>query len=339
MTATEDVKVEKVKTCLLCGKQGELLYSGLRDSLFNAPGDWHLLRCPQCGLVWLSPRPIEDEFGKLYNTYYTHAGNGNSFRRRARSALLLTSLDCNQKIDGWRWKLAGHVLYSLPFIREAARVSTMQLRRTMDGKLLDVGCGNGEFLSIMLQAGWRVLGIDQDSQAADFARTEFGIPVHLGTLEPGTIAEESVDVLTMRHVIEHLPHPDTTLHTCWRSLRTGGRLIVLTPNVESLSHRLFRQDCVSLDPPRHLYLFSLRTLRNLVERAGFRVEILRTSTRLAGPTWATSTEIRWKGKRQSSNATAWGKLTGIPFSLFEKAAHRISPRVGEELVLIARKTL
>lgn len=335
----ESVRVEENEACLLCGKRGGLLYSGLRDRLFNAPGDWHLLRCPNCGLVWLSPRPVEDEFSKLYNTYYTHAGNGNSWRGRARNALLLTSLDCNQKIHGWRWKLAGQVLYSLPFIREAARVSTMHLRRTMDGQLLDVGCGSGEFLSIMLQAGWRVIGIDQDAQAAEFARRQFGIPVHLGTIERGTIAEESVDVLTMRHVIEHLPHPDTTLGACWRALKTGGRLVVLTPNVDSLGHRFFRQYCVSLDPPRHLYLFSLKTLQNMVEQAGFRVETLRTSTRNAGPTWATSSEIRRKGKRQSSDATGWGMLTGIPFSLFEKAAHRISSRVGEELVLIARKTL
>src|SRR6266850_3620160 len=94
----KDVRVEYVETCFLCGKQGVTLYTGLRDRLFSAPGVWQLLRCEQCTLVWLTPRPASSEFGKLYGTYYTHTGNDGSWRRLARNAALLTRVGCNRKI-------------------------------------------------------------------------------------------------------------------------------------------------------------------------------------------------------------------------------------------------
>jgi SAM-dependent methyltransferase len=334
----EGVQVEQVETCFLCGKQGAPLYTGLRDKLFSAPGVWQLLRCPECGLVWLTPQPVGSEFGKLYGTYYTHSDDQRSWRRLARDAALLTHAGCNRKVSGWGWRLVGLLLCTLPFVREAATVSTMHLKEAVRGRLVDVGCGSGEFLNIMRQAGWEVSGIDVDAQAADVARKQYGIEANVGSLEQAGLAKGSVDVLTMRHVIEHLPNPEETLHACWQTLKTSGRLILLTPNAEGLGHRFFRQDCISLDPPRHLYLFSVRTLQAMVERAGFRVEMLRTSTRLAGPTWVSSSEIRRTGKRQSSGATVWAMLKGTPFSVAEKVAHVFSPGVGEEIVLVARKS-
>src|SRR5260221_3808939 len=80
----EDVLVEHVESCFLCGKQGAPLYTGLRDKLFSAPGVWQLVRCPKCGLVWLTPQPVGSEFRKLYDTYYTHADDQRSWRRLAR---------------------------------------------------------------------------------------------------------------------------------------------------------------------------------------------------------------------------------------------------------------
>jgi hypothetical protein len=61
--------------CYLCGTGGEPLYEGLKDRLFNAPGEWNLKRCPnpECGLLWLDPMPLEEDIGMAYETYFTHA--------------------------------------------------------------------------------------------------------------------------------------------------------------------------------------------------------------------------------------------------------------------------
>jgi len=63
--------------------EGVLLYQGLRDRLFGAPGTWSLIRCPNCDLAWLNPRPIENDIGKLYTEYYTHQHEDSSKKRLA----------------------------------------------------------------------------------------------------------------------------------------------------------------------------------------------------------------------------------------------------------------
>ena len=72
MKSNEGIRVEEVPSCMLCGSEGVLLYENLRDRHFNAPGIWTLLKCPDCRLVWLIPRPISSDIGKLYEEYYTH---------------------------------------------------------------------------------------------------------------------------------------------------------------------------------------------------------------------------------------------------------------------------
>jgi hypothetical protein len=64
-------------SCLLCGELGTVLYSGLRDRLFSAPGTWHLKQCmrSECRLAWLDPAPLPEDLGLAYKNYYTHTGS------------------------------------------------------------------------------------------------------------------------------------------------------------------------------------------------------------------------------------------------------------------------
>src|SRR5207245_5692438 len=68
--------------CALCGADGAGLYAKLRDRLFGADGTWGFLRCPapRCGLIWLDPRPLNEDLSKAYEGYYTHAAETGSAR-------------------------------------------------------------------------------------------------------------------------------------------------------------------------------------------------------------------------------------------------------------------
>jgi hypothetical protein len=68
----EGIKVQDVPACYLCDAEGHILYTGLRDRLFGAPGEWNLQQCPNptCGLIWLDPMPTEADLQKIYATYY-----------------------------------------------------------------------------------------------------------------------------------------------------------------------------------------------------------------------------------------------------------------------------
>jgi hypothetical protein len=72
MNENECVHVREARNCLLCESEGSLLYTGLRDRLFGAPGTWTPMQCPGLQVVWLDPQPTPDDVGKLYANYFTH---------------------------------------------------------------------------------------------------------------------------------------------------------------------------------------------------------------------------------------------------------------------------
>jgi SAM-dependent methyltransferase len=147
------------------------------------------------------------------------------------------------------------------------------------------------------------------------------------------------DVITLSHVIEHVPDPVATLKDCASRLRKGGRLIVATPNIKSWGHRYFGEKWVGLDPPRHLMLFSPRNLAQCAERAGLRIENLRTSSRSASFVWSWSHLIRRLGALRGVPAHSLekirSKLAGVVFQALEHSL--LGKDAGEEIVLLARR--
>lgn len=137
------------------------------------------------------------------------------------------------------------------------------------GRLLDVGCGDGAFVSYMTHLGWEAEGVDPDAAAIESGRAA-GLNVTQGTLAAIDDAEHIgvYDAITMSHVIEHVHHPVEELERVHRLLRPGGLLWVATPNLEALGHRRFGRDWLGLDPPRHLVLFTQASLDRLIRQAG-----------------------------------------------------------------------
>ncbi|MDW8308303.1 MAG: class I SAM-dependent methyltransferase [Verrucomicrobiales bacterium] len=263
--------------CCLCGAEGRPLYAGLRDRLFSAPGVWSLRQCPdgRCGLLWLDPMPRAEEIARAYARYYTHAAVGNgsaSALKRAwrtwKAAYLTERFGYNGEAKRGPTRALAALMYLLPVRRRDVEASVRYLPAQPGGRLLDVGCGSGDWLVQMRARGWQVEGLDFDPTAVEVARKR-GLPVRLGPLEQQGYEAESFDAVTLHHVIEHVPDPVATLRECHRVLRRGGRLVVATPNVHSLSHRVFGPDWRGLEPPRHLHLFTPESLRRALRDAGF----------------------------------------------------------------------
>jgi len=338
----EGVRVQEREKCLLCGACGKLLHTGLRDRLFHAPGVWQLLHCLGCGLVWLTPQPVPEDVHRLYAEYYTHEPspltNSDAPLERIKRAVLAQRFGYKELLPGsLGWRVLGRVAAFVPILRDLAGLSVMLL--SGGGLLLDVGCGNGSFLATMRSLGWQVLGVEPDREAASGARKRYGLPVVVTRLEDVALPAESVDVVTLAHVIEHLYDPLVGLAECWRLLRKGGRLVVATPNTDSLGHRIFRNSWLPLEPPRHLYLFNPRALCRAVERAGFEVEAVRTSSRGARFIHRMSRDIQQQGFStfQGGYQSKAAELEGWAFRFTEEISCVVRRPAGEELVLMARK--
>ncbi len=340
----EGIRVAERDLCLLCDNEGTPLYQDLRDRLFSAPGTWMLLRCSKCGLVWLNPQPIPEDIGKLYCNYFTHdpspetlkAEPAKSWREAVKPGILNAAFGYkNDRAN----KPLGWLVSRLGPLRDIVEGSVMWLNGSRPGKLLDVGCGNGQFLATMQKLGWEVTGVEPDGQAVKVAQERFGLNVYEGVLEDIGFPDDTFDAITMSHVVEHLPDPIGTLRECKRILRKGGRLVVTVPNIESLGHRLFREAWLDLDPPRHLFLFSPHSLRTCAERSGLQVLELRTTARAARRRWAASKLIRKNGALPSGSPKAqslWLRLEGLVFQAVEHGLCMVRD-AGEEVVMFAGK--
>ncbi len=283
-TPAEEIKSVARPKCALCGDAGEWVYRGLSDRLFDAWGRWDLKRCPNpdCGLIWPDPMPLPDEVGKAYAKYYTHAAQqAPPVVGRAKRLYLLAKRSYWSRKYGYPLipddlvtRQVGWLMHLLPLHRRKADTSVRYLPAVPQGRVLDVGCGAGEWLVLMRELGWQVEGVDFDRSAVDVA-VRNGLQVRCGSLEQQNYPTDSFDAVTLNHVIEHVPEPLATVRECLRVLKPGGKLVVLTPNSSSLSHRCFKNNWRGLEPPRHLHIFSMRAMRSLLETAGFQQVVLR----------------------------------------------------------------
>ncbi|MBI4386656.1 MAG: class I SAM-dependent methyltransferase, partial [Elusimicrobia bacterium] len=194
-----------------------------------------IVTCNFCGLVYTNPRPAEQELLDSYN------------RVEDREYL---EEDASRSINAY---------LSLNTIKQFVR----------KGKLLDVGCSTGYFLNAA-RLDFDVHGVEPSHWAAQFAKERLKLDILTGTLEEARFPAQHFDVVCMSDVIEHLAGPLTSLQEIHRVTKTGGLLYLVTPDIDSPTARILRSKWWGLRPA-HLYYFSAKTLRALLDKAGFDV--------------------------------------------------------------------
>jgi SAM-dependent methyltransferase len=143
---------------------------------------------------------------------------------------------------------------------------------TAPGRLLDVGSGPGHLLEAARRRGWEVVGVEPDPASAATSRELFDREPIKQDWRTGVVEDGGFDAVVLHHVLEHLPDPPAALAAAHRALRPGGVLHVAVPNARTVDRLVDRGSTVEIfDPPRHLWVFSDRTLPPLVRRAGFEV--------------------------------------------------------------------
>lgn len=264
-------------------------------------------------MIWLHPAPDTDDIARAYaGKYYTHAAH-----RKTPGTRLKTRLKA-----GGLGKALGYINYLQGFRR---------------GRLLDIGCGNGSYLSVMKGLGWEVEGVEPDSKAAALARSEVGDCIQEASFEEAQIEPDSFDVITLNHIVEHVSDPDLLLERCHECLREGGHVVLRTPNSESLGHRVFKESWQSLDVPRHLHVFSRESIVHIAEGAGFKVEKLRTVPRDAHVVFSRSKSLRRVDASAGNRRNITGVLQGVLFLLVEHLYLCVNCDCGEELALVLVK--
>lgn len=228
------------------------------DRLVRAPGTFTVRECTACEYGVTVPQPAGAALAahyaeSYYESYYEHSGAGQGLLSRARSFLRERGAERRQSRP--------------PF----------QLDGIAPGKVLEVGCGNGELLAHFAGQGWRTYGIDPSSVAVAAAARR-GATVHEGVLADRPWPEERFDLIVFQHSLEHIPGPVDEVRRATALLAPGGRLIIDVPNWASWQRRLFGNCWVMLDLPRHLQHFSPLALERLAATLGLRTAAVGTNS-------------------------------------------------------------
>lgn len=137
--------------------------------------------------------------------------------------------------------------------------------------LLDIGCGTGDFLETAEQNKWKVSGIEPNKEARQIANKKTNESVfeteQLLKFEPN-----SFDVITLWHVLEHLPNLEDHITIFKKLLKLNGTLLIAVPNYESYDAKYYKEFWAALDVPRHLWHFNQTSISNLVSKQSFKVQ-------------------------------------------------------------------
>lgn len=215
----------------------------------------NLVKCAQCGLVYLNPQPVGDEIEKLYSKEYFLKWYGTEKKRE----------------------------YSKNFFRRLLNQNKLITNTGNTGhNLLDLGCGMGYFLEVAREWGWHSRGVEISPFAARYCRERLDFNVHCGPLETANYPSDYFDIITAFDFLEHISGLSSFLSAVKTVLKAEGMFIVLVPNYDSLLFQLDRNICklkkVPLpNVPEHLTYFTLSTLKKLLEKNGFKVEKILTT--------------------------------------------------------------
>lgn len=158
-----------------------------------------------------------------------------------------------------------YVYHSVRKIALKRKLKLINSFNSEDKNLLDIGCGTGDFLETALKSNWRVTGIEPDDNARQIANAKTDTSVfkteYLEKLKPN-----SFDVITLWHVLEHLPNLENQIALFKSLLKLNGTLVIAVPNYKSYDAQYYKNFWAAYDVPRHLWHFSKTAIEKLFQK-------------------------------------------------------------------------
>jgi SAM-dependent methyltransferase len=223
-----------ITSCPVCGHANFTPFLVCTDYTVSQE-KFSLVTCSTCNLVITTPRPNNEDLGKYYQSadYISHTSKANSLVDR---------------------------LYLL------ARNFTLKKKRNLAAKLqplkgnvLDVGCGTGDFLLTCMKDGWAANGVEPSENASELAKQK-GISVSKSIDD----LKGTFNLITLWHVLEHVPDLNQTLNKLYTLLKPGGTLLIAVPNHTSADGKFYKETWAGYDVPRHLWHFNQQNMEQIL---------------------------------------------------------------------------
>lgn len=237
--------MERLTKCPLC-KSGLFLNTKKVIDHAVSKESFIICKCTTCHILFTNPRPTSNHISKYYDfpEYYSH----------------------NDSVKG-----PTQLIYQL--IRKIAinqKIKLLNNLKPKKGKLLDFGCGTGEFIYQAKKKDWTVTGIEPNQKARLLAKAKLdhGIYENLGLLKK----DDRFDIITLFHVIEHIHDLRKVIKEIISHLKSSAYLIIAVPNPDSFDANIYKEDWAGWDIPRHLYHFGTESIKSFQDN--FDLEII-----------------------------------------------------------------
>ena len=298
----EHTVLETLLYCPVCGGSTFVPSLSARDHTASKEV-FRLVDCSSCGARITNPRPDQQSIAAYYNSpdYISHSNKAGTHQDK---------------------------LYQLAR-KNAVRTKHALIRRLRpNGRLLDVGCGTGEFLGYMKSRGYLTQGIEVDGGARRQAVTNHALDVvpHLEAIP----SQEQFQVATMWHVLEHVADPSRTLKKIYSLLSDRGFLVIAVPDRESWDAEHYGSDWAAYDVPRHLSHFRRADIHKLLHDHGF-------TTLRSAPMWLDAPYIAMLSQRYRGSGPFAALITGALIGLWSNAKACLGNRPTSSTLYIAQK--
>ena len=236
--------METVNECPVCSSTQFSPFLVCKDYLVSQES-FAIQQCNACEFRFTNPRPDNTTIGSYYESeqYISHNDESN-----------------------------GVISVAYRTVRKYTLRSKLQLVNKLHqgtGRILDVGCGTGTFLETCKKGGWSIMGVepDRDARAISTEKLQVAVEANLSAL----IGAGSFDIISLWHVLEHMPSLSQTIPQLYELLTGAGTLLIAVPNSDSYDATYFKEYWAAYDVPRHLHHFTPSTIEPLFGQYGFRL--------------------------------------------------------------------
>ena len=227
--------------CPWCDSDKAQINLWLKDE-FLTKEDFHICECLNCGLLYTMPRPDKEHIGAYYKSeeYYSHQENTKGFIPKVYERVKKFNL------------------------KHKYRLATNGLEV---GKMLDIGCGVGDFLHTAEEHKWECIGVEPSEEARAIAQKRMKSKI-LSSEDLENIPDGYFDVITMWHVLEHVDNLKWQVAQLQRLVKKNGRVVIALPNYKSYDGQYYKELWAAYDVPRHLNHFNSTTLTKIFKTSG-----------------------------------------------------------------------
>ena len=280
----ESMNIITNKYCPLCKSKTIEKQFSCTDH-FATGETFDIFKCKDCGFTFTQNIPDEKEIAPYYSspTYISHSN---------------TSKGVVNKLY--------HIVRGRMLRRKVALVKKLTLLQ--NGRIVDYGAGTGYFARAMQKKGWNVTAIEKSAHARKFAKEEFGLEM-LPEEALKEIESNSVDVVTLWHVMEHIQQIDAFWEELKRVLESTGIAVIAVPNCTSYDAEFYSEHWAAYDVPRHLWHFSPSTIMRLGEKHGFILE--RQYPMIFDGFYISLLSEKYKGRRLKTLRGFWNGFLGL----------------------------